>query len=93
MRVVDVDLFIVENCDVTRFGKFFMLRRELDSMEGTMWMSFAGCRTLCASSLTVAAAVLVPSGNWKILLDMRPVGMRGAVGVPMLDVAALSAMM
>jgi hypothetical protein len=53
----------------------------------------AGCRTLCASSLTVAAAVLVPSGNWKILLDMRLMGMRGAVGVPMLDVAAVSATM
>ena len=48
---------------------------------------------MCASLLTVAAAVLVPSGNWKILLDMRPVGMRGAVGVPTLDVAALSATM
>ena len=58
-----------------------------------MWTSFAGCRTLCASSLTVAAAVLVPSGNWKILLEMRPVGIRGAVGVPTLDVAALSATM
>ncbi len=58
-----------------------------------MWTSFAGCRTLCKSSLTVAVAVLVPSGNWKILLDMRPVGMRVAVGVPTLDVAALSAMM
>ena len=62
-------------------------------MEGTMWTSFAGCQTLCASLLTVAVAVLVPSGSWKILLDMRPVGMRGAVGVPTLDVAALSAMM
>ncbi len=62
-------------------------------MEGTMWTSFTGCRTSCASSLTVAAAVLVPLGNWKIFLDMRPLGMRGAVGVPMLDVAALSAAM
>jgi len=35
----------------------------------------------------------VPSGNWKILLDVRPVGMRGAVGVPTLEVAALSATM
>ncbi len=70
-----------------------MLRRELDGMEGTMWTSFAGCRTSYASSLTVVAAVRVPSGNWKILLDMRPVGMRGAVGVPTLEVAALSAMM
>jgi hypothetical protein len=42
-----------------------------------MWTSFAGCRTLCASSLTVAAAVLVPSGDWKILVEMRPVGMGG----------------
>ena len=41
----------------------------------------------------VVAAVLVPPGNWKILLEMRPVGMRGAVGVPTLDVAALSATM
>ena len=31
--------------------------------------------------------------SWKILLEMRPVGIRGAVGVPTLDVAALSAMM
>jgi len=66
-------------------ANFAVLRREWVSMEGTMWTSFAGCRTLCASLLTVAAAVLVPSGNWKILLDMRPVGMR--------DVAALSATM
>jgi hypothetical protein len=58
-----------------------------------MWTSFAGCGTSCASSLTVAAAVRVPSGNWKILLGMRPVGMRGAVGVPTLEVAALSATM
>jgi hypothetical protein len=58
-----------------------------------MWTSFAGCRTSCASSLTVVAALCVPLGNWKILLDMRPVGMRGAVGVPMLEVAALSATM
>ncbi len=58
-----------------------------------MWSSFAGCRTLCGRSLTVAAAVLVPSGNWKILVEMRPVGMRGAVGVPTLDVAALSGTM
>ena len=72
---------------------FAMLRSELDSMEGMMWTSFAGCRTLCMSSLTVAAAVLVPSGNWKILLDMRPVGMRGAGRVQMLDVAALSTAM
>jgi hypothetical protein len=47
----------------------------------------------CASSLTVVAAVRVPLGNWKILLDMHPVGMRGAVGVPILEVAALSATM
>jgi len=39
------------------------------------------------------AAVLVPSGDWKILLEMRLVGIRGAVGVPTLDVAALFAMM
>ena len=58
-----------------------------------MWMSFAGCQTSCASSLTVAAAFCVPSGNWKILLDMHPVGMRGAVKVPMLEVTALSARM
>ncbi len=58
-----------------------------------MWMSFAGCQTSCASSLTVAAAFCVPSGNWKILLDMHPVGMRGAVKVPMLEVTALSATM
>ncbi len=62
-------------------------------MEGTMWTSFAGCRRSCANSLTVVAAVCVPSGNWKILLNMRPVGMRGAVGVPTLEVAALSATM
>ncbi len=62
-------------------------------MDGTMWTSFAGCRTLCADSLTVAAAVLVPSGKWKILLEVRPVGIRGAFGVPTLDVAALSATM
>ena len=72
---------------------FAMLRRELDSMEGTMWMSFAGCQMSCESLLTVAAAVLVLLDNWKILLDMRPVGMRGAVGVPTLDMAALSATM
>ena len=47
----------------------------------------------CTSSLTFAAAVRVLSGNWKILLDMRPVGMRGAVGVPTLDMAALFATM
>ena len=58
-----------------------------------MWTSFAGCQTSCANLLRVAAAVCVPSGNWKILLDMRPVGMRGAVGVPTLEVAALSATM
>ena len=74
-------------------ANFAVLRSELDSMEGMMWTSFAGCRILCVSLLTVAAAVLIPSGNWKILLDMHPVGMRGAVGVPMLDVAALSATM
>jgi len=74
-------------------ANFAVLRREWVSMEGTMWTSFAGCRTLCASSLTVAAAVLDPSGNWKILVEMRPVGMRGAVGVPTLDVTALSATM
>ena len=62
-------------------------------MEGTMWTSFAGCQTSCTSSLTVAAAVLVLSGSWKILLDMRPVGMKGAVGVPTLDVTALFATM
>jgi hypothetical protein len=43
--------------------------------------------------LTVAADVLVPSGNWKILLEVHPVGIRGAVRVPTLDVAALSATM
>ncbi len=58
-----------------------------------MWTSFAGCQTSCASSLTVAVAVHVPSGNWKILLDMRPVGMNGAAGVPTLEVAALSTTM
>jgi len=45
---------------------FAVLRSELDSMEGMMWTSFAGCRTLCTSSLTVAAAVLVgyaPGGD------------------------------
>ena len=74
-------------------ANFAVLRREWVSMDSTMWTSFAGCPTLCASSLTVAAAVLVPSGNWKILVEMRPVGIRGAVGVPTLDVAALSATM
>ena len=74
-------------------ANFAVLRREWVSMDGTMWTSFAGCRTLCASSLTVAAAVLVPLGNWKILLEMCPVGIRGAVGVPTLDVAALSTTM
>ena len=38
-------------------------------------------------------ACLVPTGNWNFLLDMRPVGMRGAFGVPTLEVAMLSAMM
>jgi hypothetical protein len=42
-----------------------------------MWTSFAGCQTLCVSSLTIVAAVLVLSGNWEILVEMRPVGMRG----------------
>ena len=70
-----------------------MLRRELDSMEGTMWTSYAGCRTSCASLFTVAAAVLARLSNLKILLDVHPVGMRGAVGVPTLDVAALSTTM
>ena len=37
------------------------------------------------------AAVCVPSGSWKILSDVRPVGMRGAVVVPMLEVAMQSA--
>ena len=58
-----------------------------------MWTYFAGCRTLSACLLTVAAAVLVPSGNWKIFVEMRPVGIKGAVLVPTLDVAALSGMM
>jgi hypothetical protein len=58
-----------------------------------MWVSFAGCRTSFASLLTVAIAVRVPSGNWKILLDLRPVGMRGAVRVLTLEVAALSVTM
>ena len=74
-------------------ANFAVLRREWVLMDGTMCTSFAGCRTSCASSLTVAADVLVPSGNWKILLEVRPVGIRGAVGVPTLDVAALSATM
>ena len=74
-------------------ANFAVLRRKWVSMEGTMCTSFAGCQTLCTSLVTVAAAVLVPSGNWKILLDMRPVGMRGAVRVPTLDVAAQSAAM
>ena len=74
-------------------ANFAVLRRAWVLMDSTMWTSFAGCPTLCASSLTVAAAVLVPSGNWKILVEMRPVGIRGAVGVPTLDVAALSATM
>ncbi len=58
-----------------------------------MWTSFAGCRTLCASLLTVVAAVCVLSGNWKILFDMCPVGIRGAVEVPTLEVAVLSVTM
>jgi hypothetical protein len=70
-----------------------VLRRELDLMDGTMWMSFVGWRTLCASSLTVAAAVCVPSGSWKILSDVGPIGMKGAVVVPMLEDAALLATM
>ena len=74
-------------------ANFAVLRREWVSMDGTMWTSFAGCRTLRASSLTVAAADLVPLGNWKILFEMRPVGIRGGVRVPTLDVAALSATM
>ena len=74
-------------------ANFAVLRREWVLTEGTMWTSFAGCRTLCASLLTVAAAVLVPSGNWKIFVEMRPVGIRGAVLVPTLDVAALSGTM
>jgi hypothetical protein len=84
----------LSNTDIyPALANFAVLRREWVSMEGTMWTSFAGCRTLCASSLTVVAAVLVPSGNWKILMEMRPVGMRGAVGVPTLDVVALFRMM
>ncbi len=55
-------------------ANFAVLRREWVSMEGTMCTSFAGCRTLCASSLTVAAAVLVPSGNWKIFVGDAPGG-------------------
>ena len=47
----------------------------------------------CASLLTVAATFLVLSGSWKILLDMRLVGMRGAVRVSTMDVATLSATM
>ncbi len=69
-------------------ANFAVLRRESVSMDGTMCTSFTGCRTLCASSLMVAAAVLVPLGNWKILLEVRPVGIGGAIGVPTLDVAA-----
>jgi len=40
-------------------ANFAVLRREWVLMDGTMWTSFAGCQTLCTSSLTVVAAVLV----------------------------------
>jgi hypothetical protein len=67
-----------------------VLRGEMDLMDGKMWTTFAGCQTLCASTLTLVAAVGVPLSSWKILLDVRPVGMKRAVVVPMLKVAALS---
>jgi hypothetical protein len=74
-------------------ANFAVLRRELVLMVGTMWTSLAGWRTLCASSLMVLAAFLVPLGSWKIFLDVRPVGMNGSCLVPMWEVAALFAMM
>jgi hypothetical protein len=74
-------------------ANFAVLRRELVSMVGMMWMPLAGWRTLCASSLMVLAAVLVPSGSWKIVFDVHPVGMNGSCLVPMWEVAALSTMM
>jgi hypothetical protein len=70
-----------------------VLRRELDSTDGTMWMSFAGWRTSCASFLLVAAAFCVLLGSWKILSDVPPIGMKGAVVVLTLEVVALSVTM
>ncbi len=74
-------------------ANFAVLRRELVLMVGTMWTSLAGWRTLCASSQMVLAAVLVPSGSWKIFLDVHPIGMNGSCLVPTWEVVALSATM
>ncbi len=60
-------------------------------MDGTMWMSLAGCLTSCISCFSSVALVLVPSGRWNILVDVLPVAMCGSVIVPTLEVAPLSA--
>ena len=72
-----------------------MLRREILAVDGTMWMSFAGCWMFQGNSLMVSAAVRVPSGSWKILSDACPVGRNAGVSffAPTFDVVALSATM
>jgi hypothetical protein len=74
-------------------ANFVVLRRELVLMVGTMWTSLAVWQTLCTSSLIVLAAILVPSGSWKIFLDVHTVGVKGSCLVLTWEVAALSAMM
>jgi hypothetical protein len=56
---------------------------------------FAGARISKGNSLILSAAVRVPLGSWKTLLDSCPIGMNAKLCflAPTFDVAALSATM
>ena len=72
-------------------ANLLVLTREFSVMDGTMWMSLAGCPTSCISCFSSVALALVPSGRWNILVDVLPVAMCGSVIVPTLEVAPLLA--
>ena len=52
-----------------------MLSMECSAIVGMLCIFFAGARISKGNSLILSAAVRVPLGSWKTLLDSRPIGM------------------
>jgi hypothetical protein len=91
LHIVYDRLFVINNGDVFACCKFGGAEERVeidggDNVNVLYLLADIVCKLAHGGSCSC-----VPSSSWKILSDVHPIRMRGAVAVPTLEVAALSA--
>ena len=90
LAVIDVDILIVADCNITRLGHFISAQEGFVGREGTMSTVRAGCFTGWWSFASVDPGVFGPSGTLKTLVDGQPVWMKVSPIMPELEFYAVS---